>query len=265
MRTTASSSVSEQWLLERYRRHGDASARDELVRRMLPLVRRVANAYHARGHEDDLMQVAWLGLVKAIDRYDPSFGTPLRTYAVPTMYGEVRRYLRDHSWAVRVPRPLQERVLAITKAVERLTSVDGRSPTPQQIADDLDMELEDVLEALQAGTAYTATSLDAPAGRLEDGDRTVADSVGSDDERLTLAEEVADLRGLRHLLDERDRRALYLRFVCDMTQTEIAAELGCSQMQVSRILRRALSRLSEKANAPAPELEPAGDQGEGAE
>jgi RNA polymerase sigma-B factor len=255
MPTSATAAVSEHWLLERYRRHGDEAARDELVRRMLPLVRRVAGAYHARGHEDDLMQVAWLGLVKAIDRYDPSFGSPLRTYAIPTMYGEVRRYLRDHSWAVRVPRPLQERVLAVTKAVERLTADAGRAPTPQQIADQLGMELEEVLEALQAGSAYSATSLDAPAGRLEDGDRTVADTVGAEDERLTLAEEVADLRDLRHLLDERDRRALYLRFVRDMTQTEIAAELGCSQMQVSRILRRALARLSERANQAPPQIE----------
>lgn len=241
--------VSERWLLERYRSAGDATARDELVRRMQPLVRRVASAYRARGHEDDLMQVAWLGLVKAIDRYDPAFGTPLRTYAIPTMYGEVRRYLRDHSWALRVPRPLQERVLAVTKAVERLTADEGRSPTPQQLADQLDMELEEVLEALQAGSAYAATSLEAPAGRVEDGDRTVADTVGIEDERLALAEEIADLRDLRHLLDDRDRRALYLRFVCDMTQTEIATKLGCSQMQVSRILRRALARLSERANA----------------
>jgi RNA polymerase sigma-B factor len=247
MPTSATAAVSEHWLLERYRRHGDEAARDELVRRMLPLVRRVAGAYHARGHEDDLMQVAWLGLVKAIDRYDPSFGSPLRTYAIPTMYGEVRRYLRDHSWAVRVPRPLQERVLAVTKAVERFTAEEGRSPTAQQLAERLGMDLEEVLEALQAGSAYSATSLDAPAGRLEDGDRTIADTVGAEDERLTLAEEVADLRDLRHLLDERDRRALYLRFVRDMTQTEIAAELGCSQMQVSRILRRALGRLKERA------------------
>src|SRR4051794_23840908 len=122
-------SPSEGWLLERYRRHGDAAAREELVRRMLPLVRRVATAYGARGHGDDLEQVASLGLFKAIERYDPSFGVPLRTYAIPTMFGEVRRYLRDHAWAVRVPRPLQERVLEATKAVERLSAREGRSPT----------------------------------------------------------------------------------------------------------------------------------------
>jgi RNA polymerase sigma-B factor len=244
--------VSEQWLLDRYRRHHDLAAREELMRRMAPLVRRVATAYNARGHEDDLHQVAWLGLTKAVDRFDPSFGVPLRTYAIPTMYGEVRRYLRDHSWAMRVPRPLQERVLTVTKTVDRLVARDGRSPTPQAIADELQMDLEEVLEALQAGSAYAATSLEAPAGRLDDGERTVADTVGYDDERLDLAEELADLRELRDLLDGRDRKVLYLRFVEDMTQTEIAERIGCSQMQVSRILRKALSRLSEKANRERP-------------
>jgi RNA polymerase sigma-B factor len=148
--------VSEQWLLERYRREGDQSARDELVRRMLPLVRRVAGAYHARGHEDDLMQVAWLGLIKAIDRSDPTFGSPLRTYAIPTMYGEVRRYLRDHSWAVRVPRPLQERVLAVTKAVERFTAEEGRSPTAQQLAERLGMDLGNGLLPLRKAAGVRA-------------------------------------------------------------------------------------------------------------
>jgi RNA polymerase sigma-B factor len=241
--------VSEQWLLDRYRRHHDLRAREELVRRMAPLVRRVATAYNARGHEDDLMQVASLGLTKAIDRYDPSFGVPLRTYAIPTMYGEVRRYLRDHSWAMRVPRPLQERVLAVTKCVDGLVSREGRSPTPQRIAQELSLDLEEVLEALEAGSAYAATSLEAPAGRLDDGERTVADTVGFTDERLTLAEEVADLRELGTVLDDRDRRVLYLRFMRDMTQTEIAQEIGCSQMQVSRVMRRALARLHAKVNA----------------
>lgn len=240
--------VSEQWLLDRYRRDHDLAAREELMRRMSPLVRRVATAYSARGHEDDLHQVAWLGLTKAVDRFDPSFGVPLRTYAIPTMYGEVRRYLRDHSWAMRVPRPLQERVLAVTKTVDRLVARDGRSPTPQAIADEMQTDIEDVLEALQAGSAYAATSLEAPAGRLEDGERTVADTIGYEDERLDLAEEVADLRGLRDVLDDRDRKVLYLRFVQDLTQTEIAEQIGCSQMQVSRILRKALGRLSEQAS-----------------
>src|SRR3954468_4623641 len=164
---------SETWLLERYKRDGDTGAREELMRRMMPLVHRIATAYGARGHADDLEQVAALGLVKAIDRYDPSYGVPLRTYAIPTMFGEVRRYLRDHAWALRVPRPLQERVLEITKATERLSAQVGRAPTPQQLADELDCTLEEVLEGLQAGSAYTAASLEAPTGSPGEPDRTL--------------------------------------------------------------------------------------------
>jgi RNA polymerase sigma-B factor len=240
--------VSEEWLLERYRQHGDKAAREELVQRMTPLVRRVAETYRSRAHQEDLVQIAWLGLVKAIDRYDPQQGTSLRTYAIPTMYGELRRYLRDHSWAMRVPRPLQERVLHVTKATERLTASTGRSPTPQQLADELDLELEDVLEALQASSAHTLTSLDAPAGRTDDGrERDVADTVGYDDERLDIAEHMAGLHPLLHTLDRRARKVLHLRFVDDLTQTEIAQQVGCSQMQVSRILRASLARLHEQA------------------
>src|SRR3954469_8076914 len=160
---------SEAWLLARYHHRRDQAAREELVRRMMPLVRRVATSYGARGHGDDLEQVAALGLFKAIERYDPAFRVPLRTYAIPTMFGEVRRYLRDHAWAVRVPRPLQERVLETTKAVERLSAREGRAPTAQEVPAEMGCTLEEALEALQAGSAYTAVSLDAPAGSLDDG------------------------------------------------------------------------------------------------
>jgi RNA polymerase sigma-B factor len=244
-------SPSEAWLLDRFKRHGDIAAREELMRRMLPLVHRVATAYGARGHADDLEQVAALGLVKAIDRYDPAFGVPLRTYAIPTMFGEVRRYLRDHAWAMRVPRPLQERVLEITKATERLSASHGRSPTPQQLADELDCTLEEVLEGLQAGSAYTAISLEAPTGSSDEPDRTLGDLIGYEDERIDRAEQVAALRSLRGILDERDRRVLYLRFVEDLTQTEIARRVGVSQMQVSRLIRRSLHRLQEGLEAAA--------------
>jgi len=218
---------------------------------MMPLVRRVATSYGARGHGDDLEQVAALGLFKAIERYDPAYHVPLRTYAIPTMFGEVRRYLRDHAWAVRVPRPLQERVLEGTKAVDRLSARVGRAPTPAEVAGEMGCELEDALEALQAGSAYSAVSLDAPAGAIEDGERTLGDTVGYDDERIELAEEVAALRALRDVLDDRDRRVLYLRFVEDLTQTEIAKRIGVSQMQVSRLIRKALERLSERAECAA--------------
>ena len=218
---------------------------------MMPLVRRVATTYGARGHGDDLEQVAALGLFKAIERYDPSFGVPLRTYAIPTMFGEVRRYLRDHAWAVRVPRPLQERVLEATKAIDRLSASAGRAPTPAELAEEMDCDLEDALEALRAGSAYSAVSLDAPAGSLDDGERALGDTIGYEDERIERAEDVAALRGLRDVLDDRDRDVLYLRFVEDLTQTEIAKRIGVSQMQVSRLIRRALARLSERAQAPA--------------
>ena len=240
---------SEAWLLARYHRSRDPEAREELVRRMMPLVRRVATSYGARGHGDDLEQVAALGLFKAIERYDPAFGVPLRTYAIPTMFGEVRRYLRDHAWAVRVPRPLQERVLEATKAVERLSAREGHAPTPAEVAEELGCELEDALEALQAGSAYSAISLDAPAGALDDGERTLGDTIGYEDDRIERAEDVAALRSLRGVLDDRDREVLYLRFVEDLTQTEIAKRIGVSQMQVSRLIRRALQRLGDRANA----------------
>src|SRR4051812_36251768 len=177
---------SEAWLLARYQRHHDVSAREELVRRMMPLVRRVATSYGARSHGDDLEQVAALGLIKAIERYDPAYGVPLRTYAIPTMFGEVRRYLRDHGWSLRVPRGLQERVLAITKATDRLSARNGRAPTAAELADELGCAVADVVEGLQAKNAFTATSLDARAGTADDNDQTIADVVGAEDERFHL-------------------------------------------------------------------------------
>jgi RNA polymerase sigma-B factor len=244
--------VSESWLLRRYRRQGDAAARERLVASMMPLVRRVASGYGHPRHQEDLVQAACLGLSKAIDRWDPARRRELRSCAIPTMHGEVRRWLRDHSWAVHVPRPLQERVLAVSSTSDALRRRDGRSPTAQQIADAMGEPLEDVLEALQAGRAYGAASLEAPLGGDPEA-ATLADTVGAEDERLDLADEVASLRSLRGLLDDRDREVLRLRFVCDLTQTQIAERVGCSQMQVSRILRRALERLSEAAAADGPD------------
>jgi RNA polymerase sigma-B factor len=249
MRSESSANrASEQWLLRRYHRDRDSAAREELVRRMAPLVRRIATTYSAPGHEDDLRQAAYLGLAKAIERYDASFGVSLRTYAIPTMYGEVRRYLRDHSWAVRVPRPLQERAMSVTKAARELTTRNGRAPTVQLIADEMDISPEQVSEALQAGRAHTATSLDALAGD-DESERTVAEVFGHDDERLDRVDNLVRLRSLRGLLDEREREVMRLRFVKDKTQMQIGQQIGCSQMQVSRILRAALARLSDAAES----------------
>lgn len=238
--------ASERWLLERYRRHGDATARERLVEALMPLVRRVASGYgHPRFH-DDLVQAASLGLVKAIDRWDPARALELRTYAVPTMHGEVRRWLRDHSWAVHVPRPLQEQVLRVSRATEELRADEGRSPTPRRIAEHLGCSVDEVLEGMQAGRAYGASSLEAPL-TADDDAGTLADVLGGDDEGLAHAEDLASLRTLRGLLDPRERDVLRLRFVDELTQTQIAGRIGCSQMQVSRILRRALGRLAEHA------------------
>ena len=245
MSSVAAQHVSETWLLDRYHRHGDRGARERLVARMMPLVRRVAAGYGRPRDQEDLVQAASLGLVKAIDRWDPSRARELRTYAVPTMHGEVRRWLRDHSWAIHVPRPLQEQVLAVSKATERLGSQTGRSPTPQQLADHLELDLEDVIEALQAGRAYGAASLDAPVGGEEDA-ASLGDLIGDDDDRFERTEQVACLRSLRGLLDDHERRILHLRFVDELTQSEIARCVSCSQMQVSRILRRTLDRLGEQ-------------------
>ncbi len=249
-------------VLRRYREHGDEAARERLVAALMPLVHSIVSRYHHPRHEDDLLQAASLGLVKAIDRFDESHGVELRSYAIPTMHGEVRRWLRDNAWSVHMPRPLQERVLAVTGATERLASEHGRAPSPEQIADELKLEVEDVIEALQAGRAYGAASLDSPLGT--DGDNaTLAEVIGGDDVRLERAEWIATLSRLRRLLDDGEREVLRMRFVEDLTQTQIAARVGCSQMQVSRILRRTLDRLSDGAESaasvePEPRLESAG-------
>jgi RNA polymerase sigma-B factor len=245
---TTSASISERWLLRRYREHGDLAAREQLVAALMPLVNSIVGRYHHPRHEDDLRQAASLGLVKAIDRFDPSHGVELRSYAIPTMHGEVRRWLRDNAWSVHMPRPLQERVLAVTSATERLASKHGRAPSPEQIARELDVTLEDVLEALQAGRAYGAKSLDTPLGEDADG-ATLAEVIGGDDVRLERAEAIATLSRLRRLLTDEERDVLRLRFVEDLTQTQIAQRVGCSQMQVSRILRRTLDRLSAGAES----------------
>jgi len=236
--------ISERWLLQRYRRDGDLAAREQLVASLMPLVHGIVSRYHHPRHEDDLTQAAALGLVKAIDRFDAARGVELRSYAIPTMHGEVRRWLRDNAWSVHMPRPLQERVLAVTGATERLSSANGRPPTPQQLATHLDLPVEDVLEALLAGRAYGAASLDTPLGDEADA-ATLAELVGDEDPRLERAERIATLSRLRRLLDDDEREVLRLRFVEDLTQSQIAARVGCSQMQVSRILRRTLDRLGD--------------------
>jgi RNA polymerase sigma-B factor len=241
----------EERLFERVHDHGDLSARAELVERFLPLARKLARRYeHASEPLEDLVQVASLGLLKAIDRFDPSRGDAFSSYAVPTILGELKRHFRDTGWALHVPRGMQERVLQVNAAMEVLSSDLGHSPSPQQVALKLRMPVEQVLEAMEAGAAYDTTSLDRPRHSRDDKDSgTIADSVGGADERFGLVEDRATIgRGLK-ALPERERTILYLRFAEGLTQAEIAERVGISQMHVSRLIRRAIDRMRVVAGA----------------
>jgi RNA polymerase sigma-B factor len=236
-------------LLMRYHCDGDARAREELVERFMPLARQLARRYqHGSEPLEDLIQVASVGLVKAIDRFDPARTTAFSSYAVPTMVGELKRYFRDFGWAVHVPRGMQERTVAVQATVTRLTKELGRSPSPSEVGEALDLHEEQVLEALEASLAYNARSLDAPPPGAEDpDDYGYGDTLGEDDERFELVELGVTIAPALRALPERERRILHMRFVDDMTQSDIAARIGVSQMHVSRLIRRSLGRLAEAA------------------
>jgi RNA polymerase sigma-B factor len=234
-------------LLVRRHRAGDQHAGEELVRRLMPLVNRLARAYPGHEHADDMVQVAALGLAKAIDRYDPARGVPLRGYAIPTITGEIRRYRRDHCWAVRPPRTLQELILKVTRCVNRLTTRMGHSPSPEEVAAELGETTEAVVEALVAGRSYLADSLDAPAFRQEeDGAATLGDSMGTVEGGYDRTEQADLLASVRDELADDQWLLLHLRFAADWTQEEIGKQLGVSQMTVSRRQRAALQRLRDR-------------------
>jgi RNA polymerase sigma-B factor len=244
----------DQALLLRYHREGDLDAREELIVRFVPLARQLASRYRGAGEShEDLVQVACLGLLKAVDRFEPERGSPFTKYAVPTMLGELKRHFRDKGWAVHVPRATQELVLKVNDAMGTLPSKLGRSPTLRDVATTLGVSVEDVLEAMEAATAYEATSLDAPrpGGEDDDGSWTLADSVAEEEHGYELVEIGETLRGTMHALPDRDREILHLRFEKDMTQAEIAELVGVSQMHVSRLLRRSLDRLGAAGAAAA--------------
>ncbi len=230
----------------RWQQHGERAARDELVRRFLPLARKLARRYNgAREPFDDLLQVASLGLVKAVDRYDVSRGTAFSSFAVPTILGELKRYFRDLGWAVHVPRGAQELAVKVEEASQRLSVRAGRAPTVSDLAQYLEIETEDVLDALETARAHHASSLDAPHDDGEGESGSVVDSFGAEDPALLLADDRVTVGEAARCLSEREREVLRLRFVEDLTQTQIAARVGVSQMQISRILRRAVARLGE--------------------
>src|SRR5690349_15538836 len=233
-------------LFVRWQQHGDHSARDELVGRFLPLARKLARRYAgAREPFEDLLQVASLGLVKAVDRFDADRGTAFSSFAVPTILGELKRYFRDLGWSVHVPRGAQEQALKVEEAQQNLTSKTGRPPTVDELAQYLELSMEDVLDALETSGAHHSTSLDAPREDVDGESTTLADAFGEEDKRYELVDASVTIATAARELSERERRVLVLRFVEDMTQTQIADEVGVSQMQVSRILRRALGRLRE--------------------
>jgi RNA polymerase sigma-B factor len=232
-------------LLAAYARTRDPQMREALVERFLPLARSIAKRYRkAEEPFDDLLQVASLGLLKAVDRFDPERGIAFSSFAVPTIVGELRRHFRDRCWSVRPPRELQERALEVDKYRSELTTRLGRSPSVREIGQALELDDEQVLEALQAQQGMRATSLDAPRGSGDDADGTLADTHGSADPELARAEHRATLARLFERLDERERRVLRLRFEEDLTQEQIGKIVGVSQMQVSRIIRGAVAKLA---------------------
>jgi RNA polymerase sigma-B factor len=219
--------------------------RGTLVELHLPLVEYLARRFRNRGEWlDDLTQVATIGLIKSIDRFDLERGVEFSTYATPTIVGEIKRHFRDKGWAVRVPRRLQELKLSLTKAIGELAQREGRAPTVSELAAHLQMSEEEVLEGLESANAYSTVSLDAPDSGDEDAP-AVADSLGIVDEALEGVEYRESLKPLLERLPPREKKILLLRFFGNLTQSQIAAELGISQMHVSRLLARTLTQLRD--------------------
>jgi RNA polymerase sigma-B factor len=237
--------LEDDRLLLSYHREGNLEARDELVVRFMPLARQLAARYrHAGEPLEDLVQVACVGLIKAVDRYNPDRGNGFTRYAVPTMLGEIKRHFRDKGWAVRVPRRLQELRLALTTATAELSQQHGRSPTVHELAEKLAISEEEVLEGLESANAYSTLSLDVPD--TDDESPAVADTLGAEDEALEGVEYRESLKPLLEDLPPREKRILLLRFFGNMTQSQIAQEVGISQMHVSRLLARTLAQLRER-------------------
>jgi RNA polymerase sigma-B factor len=222
-----------------------AELRDALVHLHLPLVEHFARRFRNRGEPyDDLLQVGTIGLIKAIDRFDTDRGVEFSTYATPTIVGEIKRHFRDKGWAIRVPRRLQELRISLSNATAELTQDLGRSPTISELADSIGVSGEEILEGLESSNAYSTLSLDAPDSG-DDSALSMIEVLGSDDEALEHVENRETIKPLLEQLDPREKHILTLRFFRGMTQSQIAAEIGVSQMHVSRLLTRTLARLRE--------------------
>src|SRR5262245_41540050 len=241
------SDVDDRALLRRYHEDGDLAARDQLIEQYMSLVRSLARRYAFRGEPlDDLVQIGAIGLIKAIDRFDVDRGVELTTYATPNIIGEIKRHFRDKGWSVRVPRGLQELNVQLSKLIEEQTIELGRSPTIPELAKAAGVEEELVVEALESGRAYSSVSLSTGGGQDEDGELDPLESLGAEEPQYEISEDRAMLAPGFAALDERERLILHLRFFKGLTQSQIAQQVGISQMHVSRLIRRALERIREE-------------------
>lgn len=240
--------LPDEALLEAYRADRDPGAREELVRRFLPFARKLALRYvHSREPLDDLVQVASVGLLNAIERFEPGRGKKFTSFAAPTIVGELKRHFRDKGWAVHVPRDLQERALAVSRHTERLSARLGRSPSLDELSEALECTIEQVMEAIDAARNYHPASLDAPVTHDGEDRCSLAETLGTEDDGFELAEHRQALAASWSALSEIEREVLSLRLVHELTQREISQRIGCSQMHVSRLLRRSMTRLDGAA------------------
>jgi RNA polymerase sigma-B factor len=242
--------MPDEELLEIYHLDREPAAREQLVRRFLPFARKLALRYvHSREPLDDLVQVASVGLLNAIERFEPGRGKKFTSFAAPTIVGELKRHFRDKGWTVHVPRDLQERALAVSRHTERLSAVLGRSPTLDELAVALDCTVEQVMEAIDAAHNYHPASLDAPVTHDGEDRCALSETLGDEDSGFELAEHRQALAESWSTLSEVEREVLSLRLVDELTQREISQRIGCSQMHVSRLLRRSMIRLDAAAAA----------------
>jgi len=242
---------SDKVLLRRYHEGGDLAAREQLIEQYMSLVRSLARRYSYRGEQlEDLVQIGAIGLIKAIDRFDVNRGVELTTYATPNIIGEIKRHFRDRGWSVRVPRGLQELNIQLSRLIEELTVQLGRSPTIAELAKGAEVSEEEVLEALESGRAYSSLSLSAgSAGHDDDGELDPLESLGTEEHQYEVSEDRAVLAPGFRVLDERERKILHLRFFEGLTQSQIAQQVGISQMHVSRLIRRSLEKIREEIAA----------------
>jgi RNA polymerase sigma-B factor len=242
---------SDKALLRRYHEQGDLAAREQLIEQYMSLVRSLARRYSYRGEQlEDLVQIGAIGLIKAIDRFDVNRGVELTTYATPNIIGEIKRHFRDRGWAVRVPRGLQELNIQLSRVIEELTVQNGRSPTIPELAKAASVTDEEVLEALESGRAYSSLSLSAGSGgNDDDGELDPLESLGSEEHQYEVSEDRAVLEPGFRVLDERERKILHLRFFEGLTQSQIAQQVGISQMHVSRLIRRSLEKIRDEIAA----------------